>query len=134
IIPGQTLVINEVLALNTRKKESDGSTPDWVEFYNPTTNLIDMADMSLSDDPGVPRRYIFPGGSRIGALSFRAIKCDPDNPPSTNNAAFGLKSTGQALYLFDKLANGGGELSAVSFGVQAADFSIGRVPNGSTNW
>ena len=43
-------------------------------------------------------------------------------------------STGQALYLFDKLANGGGELSAVSFGLQAADFSIGRVPSGSTNW
>ena len=52
----------------------------------------------------------------------------------TNNTGFGLKSTGQSLYLFDKLANGGGELSAVSFGVQAADFSIGRLPNGSTNW
>src|SRR5262249_12447014 len=59
IHPGQALVINEVLALNTVKREADGSTPDWVEFYNPTANVIDMADMSLSDDSTIPRKYVF---------------------------------------------------------------------------
>ncbi len=134
VVLGQTVVLNEVLALNTVKRDANGNTPDWVELYNPTATIIDLGDMSLSDDAAVPRKYVFPAGSRISALGFRAIKCDPDFPPSTNNAGFGLKSTGQGLYLFDKLANGGGELSAVSFGVQAADFSIGRRPDGSTNW
>jgi hypothetical protein len=132
--PNATVVINEVLALNTTKRAPDDSTPDWVEFYNPTTNTIDLADMSLTDDPLVPRRFVFPAGSTVASLGFRVIRCDPDIPAGSTNAGFGLKSTGQALYLFDKLASGGSELSAVSFGVQAADFSIGRVPNGGSNW
>ncbi|PYJ01968.1 MAG: hypothetical protein DME25_17135, partial [Verrucomicrobia bacterium] len=126
--------INEVLAHNTTKREADGSTPDWVELYNPTANPVDLADMSLSDDPAVPRKYVFAAGSRIAGRAFRTLKCDPDRPPGTNSTGFGLKFNGQALYLFDQLAKGGGALSAVSFGVQAADFSIGRVPNGSANW
>lgn len=134
VAPNTTVVINEVLALNINKTEADGSTPDWVEFYNPTASDIDLADMSLTDNSALPRKFVFPVSSTVPALSFRAIKCDPDIASHSGNAGFGLKSTGQSLYLFDTPANGGGQLSAVSFGVQAADFSIGRVPNGSTNW
>ena len=134
VLPNTTVVINEVLVLNLNKQEPDGSTPDWVEFYNPTTNAIDLSDMSLTDNAFVPRKFILPAGSLIAAQGYRAIRCDPDIPAGTNNAGFGLKSTGQALYLFDKLVNGGGQLSSVSFGLQAADFSIGRVPSGSSNW
>ena len=130
----QTLVINEVLAWNILKKTPDGSTPDWVEIYNATTNAISLADMSLSDNPALARKFVFPAGLTVPALGFFSLRLDPDLPSGPTNAGFGLKSTGQALYLFDTLASGGGQLSAVSFGVQAADFSIGRVPNGSTNW
>jgi hypothetical protein len=128
------VVINEVLAQNTQKREPDGSTPDWVEFYNPTPSAIDMADMSLTDDLTIPRRFVFPAGSTIASLGFRTIRCDSAIPVGPTNAGFGLKASGQALYLFDKLANGGSQISAVSFGVQATDYSIGRVPNGSGNW
>jgi len=134
IPPGGTVTINEVLAQNSNKRAPDGTTPDWVELYNPTGSAINLADMSLTDDPALPRRYVFGSGTSIPALGFLTIRCDADIPAGTTNTGFGLKQTGQALYLFDKLANGGGQLSAVSFGVQAADFSIGRVPDGSTNW
>ena len=134
IPPNSTVVINEVLALNLSKKAADGSTPDWVEFYNPTGTNVDLADLSLSDNAVVPRKFVFPPGSLVPALGYFSIRLDPDIPAGPTNAGFGLKSTGQSLALYDRPANGGGPLSAVSFGVQAADFSIGRVPDGSTNW
>ena len=130
----QAVVINEVLAWNISKKAPDGSTPDWVELYNPTGTNFDLGDLSLSDNALLPRKFVFPPGLIVPALGYFSLRLDPDIPTGATNAGFGLKSTGQALYLFDKLASGGGQLSAVSFGVQAADFSIGRVPNGSTNW
>src|SRR6185503_918333 len=93
VAPNTTVVINEIFALNLSKKEflTNGtdiiqSTPDWVEFYNSTTNVIDMADMSLTDNPLVPRKFIFPAGSTVAPLGFRTVKCDPDIPAGTNNA------------------------------------------------
>ena len=130
----QSVVINEVLAWNINKKAPDGSTPDWVEIYNPTGTNFLLGDLSLSDNPLEPRKFVFPPGLVVPALGFFSLRLDPDIPTGPTNAGFGLKSSGQALYLYDKLANGGGQLSVVSFGVQAADFSIGRVPDGSSNW
>src|SRR6185503_3035144 len=50
------------------------------------------------------------------------------------NTNFALKSSGGVIYLFDSLANQGEFLDSIAYGVQTADLSIGRVPDGSTNW
>ncbi len=134
IIPNQTLVINEVLAYNTRLTNGFGNTPDFVELYNPSGSSVDLADMSLSDNPALPRRFVFPPGLSIPPLGYRVIQFDTDLPVGASNTGFGLERSGGAVYLFDKLANGGGLLSSIAYGLQAADFSISRVPNGSTNW
>ncbi|MFM1769708.1 MAG: Inner spore coat protein [Verrucomicrobiota bacterium] len=134
VVPGGTVVINEVLALNINKRQLDGSTPDWVEFYNPTTNAVSLGGLSLSDNPLLPSKYVFSNSLVVPPLGWAGIRCDPDQPVSAGNAGFGLKSSGQGLYLFDAPGNGGSLLSAVSFGLQAADFSLGRVPDGGTNW
>jgi len=128
------VVINEVLANNSSLEEPDGSKPDWVEIYNPSANAVDLADMSLSDDTLVPRRWIFPAGSLVPALGFIKVRLDPALPSSATNAGFGLKASGGAIHLFNRAADGGTLASVVSYGLQAADFSIGRVPNGSANW
>ena len=137
--PGPTgtnlnVVLNEILANNVSFKEPDGSTPDWLELYNPSTNAVDLGDMSLTDDTFRPRRYIFPAGTMIPPLGYRTIRFDGDIPAGTNNTGFGLKATGSSLFLYDKMANGGGPLSSIEFGVQAPDFSIGRVPDGTGSW
>jgi uncharacterized delta-60 repeat protein len=45
-----------------------------------------------------------------------------------------LLANGGAIYLFDRLANGGALLDTLSFGLQAADLSLGRVPDASATW
>src|SRR6185503_19914414 len=128
------VVLNEILANNVSFREPDGSTPDWVELYNPSTNAVDLGDMSLCDDTFAPRRYVFPAGTMIPPLGYRTIRLDGDIPAGTNNTGFGLKATGSGLHLYDKPAKGGTPLSSIEFGVQAPDFSIGRVPNATGQW
>lgn len=124
------VVINEVLANNQSLPEPDGTTPDWIEFHNLSGTPLDISDMSVTDSTLTPRRYVFAPGTTIAALGYLRLRCDPDRPVSSTNTGFGLRSSGGAVYLFDKAANGGGLVNAVVHGLQAADFSIGRVPNG----
>ena len=133
------LVINEILANNATLKEADGSTPDWVELYNPSTNTVDLGDMSLSDSTLTPRRWVFPGGVILPAQNYLVVRFDSGAPASTSsgpilNTGFGLKANGDSVYLFKKLADGGGVLDARSFGLQTPDYSIGRIPSAGTNW
>ncbi|MCX7872578.1 MAG: lamin tail domain-containing protein, partial [Verrucomicrobiae bacterium] len=131
---GGALVINEVLAVNTTLAEIDGSTPDWVEIYNGTSSAINLSDCSLSDNPQQPRRFIFPNGTILASGQFIRIYCDGNKPASTNNTGFGLAGSGGGVYLYDKPSNGGSLLDSVVYGIQTANLSIGRVPNGGTNW
>ncbi|HON07174.1 MAG TPA: lamin tail domain-containing protein, partial [Verrucomicrobiota bacterium] len=133
-VSGGALVINEVLAINSSLIELDGSTPDWVEIYNGTTNTIDLSDYSLSDDTQKPRQFIFPNGTTLASGQFLRILCDKDKPSSTNNTGFGLSGSGGAVYLYDKLANGGSLVDSIVYGIQTPNLSIGRVPDGGTNW
>jgi hypothetical protein len=146
ILPNTTPVINEVLAFNVSLRTTNSvngstniTTPDWVEIFNPSGSALNLTDMSITDDPANSRRFVFPSGVTLASLGYLRVLCDGDVAPSSNNVGvirtgFGLKQNGGAVYLFDKLSAGGGQLSGVSYGVQAADFSIGRVPDGGSNW
>lgn len=130
---GGALVINEVLASNAGLLEN-GQTPDWVELYNGTTNHIDLEGFSLSDDASAPLRFVFHPGTLISAGGYLRILCDSDLAASATVASFNLDASGGAIFLFDKPEQGGALRDAVTYGLQAADFSIGRVPDGATNW
>jgi hypothetical protein len=133
--PGQAgLVINEILADNATLNDPDGSTPDWVELYNPSASAVDLSDLSFSDSTTDPRRWVFPSGAFVPAQGYFTIRFDGGLSSSETNTGFGLKTTGDALYLFDRPSRGGGVLDFVTFGLQVPDFSIGRMPNGSSNW
>ena len=67
----------------------------------------------------------------LPALGYLKVRFDPDLPSSATNTGFGLKANGGAVYLLNRVADGGSVASAITYGLQAADFSIGRVPDGS---
>lgn len=131
LVTNSGVVINEVFANNTSFKEADGTAPDWVEFHNRSGSPIDISDMSFSDDSLLPRRYVFGPGTVIPGLGYLRLLCNPALPVSATNAGFGIRANGGAVFLFDKLANGGSPLDALTYGLQPVDFSIGRIPNGT---
>jgi hypothetical protein len=128
------VMINEVLANNSDLAEADGSTPDWIELYNPSTTVVDLAGMSLSDNHLVPARWVFPPGSLLPGRGFARIAFSADLPVSATNTGFGLSANGGAVFLFNNPADGGVLQSSITYGLQAANWSIGRVPDGTTNW
>lgn len=125
------VVINEVLAWNSSSPSAGADLPDWVELYNPSTNAVDLAGMSLSDQFDSPHRWVFPAGALIGSQGFLVIGFDAQAPPSATNTGFGLSAEGDAVYLFDA---SGDLVDGVVFGPQTANLSIGRIPDGTGGW
>jgi hypothetical protein len=128
------VVFNEILAANRSFTNTAGATPDWIELFNPSTNAVNLADVSVSNDPNNPRKFVFAPGTSIPANGFLFIDCDDQSPASTNNTGFAISASGDSLYLFNNLTNGGGLLDSVTFGLQVSDFSIGRIPDGTGTW
>ncbi len=137
--PTLPLVINEIMANNVTTTNADGTVTDWVELYNPSETSADLSDMSLSDDTTDPRRFVFPPGVVMGPRSHLLVRCDASAPASTNNTAplntgFGLAANGDQIWLFDTPAQGLAPVDGLAFGLQAADFSLGRAPDGGVQW
>ena len=128
------LLINELLADNRSFGVTGGGYPDWVELYNPLAVPINLSGMGLSDSPDSPHRFVFPVGSVIAAGSYAVFECDPDRPTSATNTGFGLKASGDALYLHDARVHGGALLDGIVFGLQAPNLALGRNPLAHTVW
>ena len=128
------VVLNEILAANSSITELNGSTPDWIELYNLSVTNVDLSDYSLTDTAVTPRKYVFAPGTIIPGNGYLRLYCDGSLTNSATNTGFNIKAEGGSVYLFDKLASGGALLNAVTYGLQAVDFSISRVPNGSGVW
>ncbi len=127
-------LLNEILAHNQTLTNAAGKTPDWIEVFNTSTNAVDLAGCSLTDDPSFPRKWVFPASSTVAGRAQFVVFCDDTSPVSPTNTGFALNSGGSAAYLFDKPANGGALLDGLTFGLQTLDLSIGRIPNGSGSW
>jgi hypothetical protein len=125
------LVINEVLPINVSFQNPDGSYGGWVELFNPTGAAINVSDMSFSDDTSVPRKFVFGAGANVPAGGYLVTFFNPLAPASATNTGFALPTLGGGAYLFEKTAAGGGLHDGVSYGLQVADFALGRTPNGT---
>jgi hypothetical protein len=137
-LAGVRVVLNEVLAKNINGLTNlDGGTPEWLELYNTTATNVDLGGLSLSDTLAQPRKFVFPAGVVIPSGGYLVVLCDGDQPASTNagggllNTGFGIKANGGTNAFFDRDAT---LLDYLVYGVQAKDFSVGRVPDGGTNW
>jgi hypothetical protein len=129
-----TLVFNEVLARNLSFPSAGGTTSDWIEIYNPSTNTFDLAGVSITDDLSNARKFTFAQNTTIAGQSYLVLNCNSALSPSTNNTAFGLELDGGTIYLFDAPARGGALLDSIRYGIQVPDMSVGRVPDGTGDW
>ncbi len=130
--PNNSLVINEIMTSNTSTIEDvDGEYSDWIEFYNPSQNSINLFGYSITDDPNITDKWIFPNVTiepNELLLIFASGKNYKSGELHTN---FKLSSGSEDLILY----NAQNEVEDFLFGHQLiSDQSFGRIENGSNDW
>ncbi len=125
------VVFSEIMAHGQTALSGSGGALDWIELHNSGTSEVNLSGASLSDDPAVPRKWVFPENTVVPAAGYLVVACNGNLPASTNNTGFSLQAEGGAVFLF---AAGDGKLvDTVAYGLQAPDLSIGRV-DGLAGW
>jgi hypothetical protein len=128
------IVLNEILANNQSLFDATGRARDWIELCNLSPQTVELAGLSLGKSASEAGRWVFPAGTTIAALGRLIVYCDAADAVSATNTGFGLGAHGDTLCLFDRPAQGSKPLDTVTFGLQAADYSLGRVPDGTGAW
>jgi hypothetical protein len=98
--------LNELLAANISSgglKDEDGELQDWIELYNQSTNEVDLAGWSLTDDPQDPDRWIFPELKLAPGQLLVVFASGKDRRPTSTgmrlHTNFKLNVTGEYLAL-----------------------------------
>lgn len=114
----------------------DGDYPDWIEIYNPENQAIQLYGYGLSDDPSDPMKWQFPpvliapkGFLFVFASGKDRKTLDGDRQHFHTN--FKIDRNGETLILTD---NSGTLCDRAATGEIPIDFSLGRHPDGATDW
>ncbi len=81
--------------------DEDGASSDWIEIYNPAGTAVNLAGMSLTDDPLVLQKWVFPSisvAARSRLLVWASVK-NRTNPAAPLHTNFDLAAGGEYLAL-----------------------------------
>ncbi len=126
------LRLNEILASNTRLALA-GTFPDQIELHNAGTTAVDLGGKSLTDDPALPRKFVFPAGTSLPAGGFLVVYADTETTTPGIHTGFALDAEGDVVQLRDSTA-GNPVLDEIRFGFQIPDLSISRTGTGANVW
>lgn len=129
----QTLYINEFMAANQRTITDEYSEyDDWVELYNGGDKIVNLDGMYLSDDMREPNKWQI-RGVEIPAGGYLLFWLDNDEPQGIQHTSFSLSASGEGIGIFDTDENDNAVIDWIPFGLQQADVSFGRYPDGDTH-
>lgn len=123
--------INEILAANPNNRH--GTTADLIELHNAGAVAVDLSNRSLTDDPALPRKFVFPAGTTIAAGGYLVLYAEAaaSTPPQLRTG-FSLDAEGDQVLLFD--ANASTPSDSIRFGFQVPDQSIARTGAAANVW
>ena len=122
-----TVQINEILASNVSAYPVGATRSDMIELFNYGTLPVSLANFSVSDNPALPRKYVFPAGTTIPAGGYLVLLGDAPNANPGIHINFGLDGDGDSFAIYPPNAViGTAPVDSVSFGIQIPDSSIGR--------
>jgi hypothetical protein len=127
------IVINEFLAGNeTINTDEDGEYEDWIELYNAGDDAVDLAGLTLTDDPTEPDQWTFPSVT-LGSHEFLLVWASKkDRTTGELHTNFSLKKGGEFVGLY--ASDGTTVIDTLTFGAQTTDVSEGRTTDGAPTW
>jgi hypothetical protein len=98
-------MITEIMVQQAERSflDEDKDAADWIEIYNPLSEQVSLEGWSLSDDPDVPQKWVFPKLS-MGPGALRTVFAsgkDFREPGQALHTNFRLNISGEFLGLFD---------------------------------
>jgi hypothetical protein len=126
------IVINELMARNdTTIADPQGDYDDWIELLNISNQTVNLSGMYLSDNPENPLKWQFPEGTTLEPSDYLLVWADEDGGDEPGlHANFKLAAAGETVWLYESDERGNVLLDSVTFGIQSADISFGRYPDG----
>lgn len=134
------VVINEFCTANYTDWIISGENEDWVEFYNPTGEPVDISGYHLSDNPSNPQKWEFPSGSIVPANGFLVVLLSGTGDYDPNflgyrNTNFKVTQTNGEPLIFSNTSGTILEQYDLSvIGAFQANHSYARVTNGGSTW
>lgn len=133
-IHAQQLLINEFMAINNSTiKDNFDRYEDWIEIYNPTNFTIDLYNYGLTDDKTNPYKWKFKTSLELPPKSYLLIWASNRDTIIGDiiHTNFALNGSGEFIGLSSPLQT---FIDSISFGQQTADRSLGRTPDGGSQW
>ena len=128
--------INEFMSSNGESiKDFYNNSEDWIEIYNPTSQLLDISGYYLSDDFEDIMMWSFPQGTVIPANGYLLIVASgKDLVTSTGeiHTNFSISRDGEPLILTDN--SGEIIIDYVTEQIVPRNYSYGRKEDGSSQW
>jgi len=140
------LYVNEFMADNATTLAAPGeyvdpadAYVDWIEFFNPGTEDIDIGGMYITDDLTSNQEYQIPttapDSTTVPAGGYLVVYADKDSARGVLHVEIKLGSGGEDVGLFADDGNGNILLvDGYTFGAQTVDVSEGRETDGDENW
>lgn len=126
-----SLKINELMADNqTTITDSNGEFDDWIELYNPTSQIVLLTGMYLSDSENDLLKWQFTEPNLfLNSGEFLIVWCDNDLGQNGVHTSFKLSKNGEKIILTE--SDGVTIIDSINFGNQSPDVSFGRIPDAS---
>ena len=124
-------LLNEVQAWNIAPlpgSPADGVMAGWVELFNPSASVADLAGMRFGVEPDPKRAWVFPAGFLVPPHGYVVLPCDAGRSLAADaarrpNTGLAIRPPGGGVYLFDP---SGFVVDSIEFGFQPRGLSIGR--------
>ncbi len=133
------LYINEFMASNQGAfLDEFGEDADWIEIYNAGEMDVDLGGFYMTDELEEPTKWMIPFGyqeaTTIKTHDFLVLFADGNVLQGPLHLDFKLNSGGESIGLTAMSGSNIIWIDSIRFGPQVTDISLGRFPDGGSEW